>query len=82
MDVGELCAKLSVCAPPQTRFVSGAPTVMDCGYRAMLNDCVTCGAALYVALPDWFAATVHTPPLRILTEIVLAIEQVDVVNDE
>ena len=81
MDVGELCAKLSVCAPPQTRFVSGAPTVMDCGYLATVKDCVTGDAARKAALPAWSAVTVQVPPVRMFTEVLDALEQTDGVFD-
>ena len=39
-----------------------------CDFLLTVNDCCTCGAGAYSALPAWLASIVHVPALMKLTD--------------
>ena len=60
-------------ASPKVRLVSAAK-VIACAAAVALTDCVACGAAPKLILPDWFAVMEHAPAAVAVT-VVPVIEQ-------
>ena len=73
----ELAVALNV-PVPFTVTVGAAPKVIVWLPFPTVIVCVTCGAALYVVLPAWFAATTHDPAATPVTVLPLTV-QIEVV---